>query len=104
MDAIKRFFSQNLIWLIGILIALGGVLYTVKDHTKQIETLDSKMIEMYKSRTELKLADNTVLVKLDAMQNDLKDIKIDLREVKQILYKPARPDTTKIALNAPTLP
>jgi hypothetical protein len=100
MDAIKRFLNNNIIWLIGILVGIGGILFTVRNHDKEINALDCKVIELFKSRAELKVADATVSTKLDNMQEDLRDIKADIKDVKSILYKKATNDTrdtTKIA-------
>lgn len=100
MDSIKRFLNNNVVWLIGILVGIGGILFTIRQHDKEITSIDCKIVELFKSKSELKIADATVSTKLDNMQEDLKDIKADIKDVKSILYKKATNDTrdtTKIA-------
>ena len=84
-SAIKKWLTQNIIWLMGLLVILGGLLYTIKDLEKRCDAEEIKIVTLFQKTSELHTVDAVNITKLDNIGNDIKEIKNDLREVKTIL-------------------
>jgi hypothetical protein len=97
MEAIKKFLTTNLIWLITVLVALGGLLMTIKYQGESIAGLEQKTVELFKKTGELKVTDAIVITKLDDIDAGVKEIKSELQGIKLILYKRISNDTRSTA-------
>lgn len=100
--------KQNLLWIITTLLAIGGFVATIKyqgvgitTNTAKIELDHERIIDVEKS-----------IVKFERMEGDIQEIKYDIKEIKNILYKPVitqqnTPSNTisssNIAMNTPII-
>lgn len=84
----------NLIWIIGVLVACGALVFTVKNHDLLIDAQEAKIISLFKVASELKVQDSVVSTKLDMMIGDLSDIKSDLKEIKRSMPRVTNDRTT----------
>ena len=74
---------SNLVWIIGVLVATGALIYTVKNHDLLLDAQETKIVTLFKTSTELKINQATVSTKLDMIKEDLGDIKADLNFIKR---------------------
>jgi len=113
---LKDFIAKNCIAIISIILGIGGFIAVIRaqglniyDNSSQIDADKERLVMVEKSIIEMKsignlidannstqIAINTIklgsveksLVKLDSMQNDIADIKTDIREIKKSLMNP----------------
>ena len=78
MDTIKKFIGNNLIWLLTMLVSLGVFVSVVKGHSVDIKALQQ--------RSE---AIQGLVVKMDRIEVDIREIKTDLKEIRQTVFRPA---------------
>lgn len=87
MDKFEQFCIKNLIAIVGALLVLGGVIYSVKAQADNLKAQDAKIVDLFKYRTDQKVESAITIVKLDKITSDLVEIKTDLKDIKQNLYK-----------------
>lgn len=79
-----KFIKSNLIWIVSLLVALGGLLYSIK---VQASTIDNLQTKHYETQDKIYALEKTML-RLENIECSLKEIKSDLKDIKNIIYKP----------------
>ena len=88
MDQILKWGGRNIIWLIGLLVALGGLIACVENTRTTVAGQEVKIISLFQKTSDLKLQDTVLGSRLDSIDQNLKEIKGDLKDIKALLYKP----------------
>ena len=71
------FISKNIIWLLTITLALGGILATVNSVDKVTDDNCTRL-----NKLEINA------VRVNKIEGDINEIKSDIKEIKGLLYKP----------------
>ena len=80
----KELLQKNIAWIIGILF-LVGVTYQVIQTVKDKVVKNSTSIENVEGRIENA---EKVLTKLTYIEQDINDIKLDIRDIKNVILEP----------------
>jgi len=116
MNGFKTFITENLIVIISTLIAIGGFIAlikfqgdAIKANTTQQEANKERIVLLEKNMIKVDAMNDKILtygnmitadkeriinvekafVRVEAMQNDISEIKTDIREIKKVLQTPA---------------
>lgn len=85
MKTLKDIIESNLPWIITTLLAAGAFGATVKYQGESIASID-RSVSMDRIRIE-NVEKN--LIRFEQVQNDIKEIKDDIRDIKRIVLRPA---------------
>ena len=85
MDKVRGWFSDNVIWIVTTLLAIGAF-YASMNYTQQaladnIATDKTVHAELYEKINNLEKC----IIKLEMMKEDLKEVKSDIKEIKRSL-------------------
>jgi len=84
MKSIKEIFVRNLPWIITSLLAVGAFVATVKYQGDAIAACE-KLNEENRDRI---FAIEKAMVKLEIIQEDIKTIREDVKDIKKVVFRP----------------
>ena len=75
---INKFVDNHLIWIVTVLVAVGGFIFTIKSQAVQLENQETRISKL-----------ESITYRLDAIDKNIAEIKSDLKDIKNIIYRPA---------------
>ena len=94
-DLLSKIIDKNAAWAIATLISVGIFIGTVK-YLGDSVAVNSAILE--KDRERISAAEKA-LVRLDAIENNISEIKVDIKEIKKIIFRPVFVDNKIIDKN-----
>ena len=85
MKSFRDIAADNLPWIITTLLAIGAFAGTVNYQGKAIESANTSLNADHERIISMEKA----LVRVELMQNDIQEIKSDIKDIKHIVLKPA---------------
>lgn len=87
MNELKKCITDNIVWIISLLVGIGIYMTIITNHDKQITVLDT---EIKTDKTRIEQIEKTI-VKLDYIKEDIIEIKSDIKEIKSVLSHKTEP-------------
>jgi len=84
MIKVESFIEKHFAWIASVVIAIGFYIAILQGQSQAIDQLKVDMHQVQTNITQLEKC----IIKLELIEKSLDEVKIDLKQIKGILYKP----------------